>query len=61
MNPKDWFEVMNQRVDDYKSGIKRNEEEVKKINWKIYKVLAKQAVVITTIWVLEMLGFMKLI
>jgi len=61
MNPKDWFEVMNQKVDDYKSGIKRSEKEVKKINWKIYKVLAKQAVVLTTLWVLEILGFMKLI
>ena len=59
--PNEWFDVMNDRVDDYKAGITRNEDEINKINWKIYKVLAKQAIMFTTLWIFEMTGVLGII
>lgn len=59
--PNEWFDVMNERVDDYKAGITRSEDEIKKINWKIYKVLAKQAIIFTTLFILEMNGILGMI
>lgn len=56
LNPKAWFDVMNERVDDYKAGIKRSQEDIQKINWKIYKVLARQSIAFTLIWIFEIIG-----
>lgn len=60
-SPKAWFEVMNEVLDDYKSGIKKNQHEISQRNWKIYKVLLQHGVIFTGLLAAEIMGFTKII
>lgn len=60
-NPKAWFEVMNEVLDDYKNNVKTNERQIIKRNWKIYKVLLKQGIIFTGLFLAEIMGYTKII